>query len=320
MLTYITLFTLSCILIIFAGNIVVSSISFIARYLKWKEFVVAFFALSLGAVAPEFFIGIVSALNGVPELSLGNILGQNILLLSVAVAVPAFLLKGGIRVESHTVRSGSVFAVVAAALPLLLLLDGSLSVIDGAVLILAFIFFNIWLFSNQDYFRKVYETEEQQPAKINTRDFVIHLSLLLVGMVLIIFSAEGIIRASLGFAELMDISIPLIGMFIVALGTGLPETYVAARLALEGQSWMILGGLMGAVAISSTLVLGTVSIIEPIVVDITSIPQLGLARIFLLAVGILFLLFTRTNRTLSNREGVLLFVLYTVFLALSVIM
>lgn len=320
MLTYVTLFTLSCILIVFAGNIVVSSISFIARYLKWKEFVVAFFALSLGAVAPEFFIGMVSAFNGVPELSLGNILGQNILLLSVAVAVPAFLLRGGIKVESHTVRSGSVFAVVAAALPLLLLLDGSLSAIDGAVLILAFIFFNIWLFSNQDYFRKVYESEEQHAAKINTRDFVIHLSLLLVGMVLIIFSAEGIIRASLGFAELMDISIPLIGMFIVALGTGLPETYVAARLALQGQSWMILGGLMGAVAISSTLVLGSVSIVEPIFVSVASVPQLGLARIFLLAVGILFLLFTRTNRTLSNREGVLLLVLYAIFIALSVVM
>lgn len=320
MLTYTVLFTISCILIVFAGNIVVSSISFIARYLKWKEFVVAFFALSLGAVAPEFFIGIVSALNGVPELSLGNILGQNILLLSVAVAVPAFLLRGGIKVESRTVRSGSVFAVVAASLPLLLLLDGSLSTIDGSVLILAFVFFNIWLFSNQDYFRKVYETEEQQAAKINTRDFVIHLSLLLVGMALIIFSAEGIIRTSLGFAELMDISIPLIGMFIVALGTGLPETYVAARLALQGQSWMILGGLMGAVAISSTLVLGTVSIIEPIIVSMATVPQLGLARIFLLAVGILFLLFTRTNRTLSNREGVLLLVLYAVFIALSVIM
>lgn len=320
MLTYAVLFTISCILIVFAGNIVVSSVSFIARYLEWKEFVVAFFALSLGAVAPEFFIGIVSALNGVPELSLGNILGQNILLLSVAVAVPAFLLRGGIKVESHTVRSGSVFAVVAATLPLLLILDGSLSMIDGVVLVLAFILFNVWLFSNQSYFRKIYETEEQNAAAMNARDFIIHILLLLVGMALIIFSAKGIIQASLGFATLLEISIPLIGMFIVALGTGLPETYVAVRLALQGQSWMILGGLMGAVAISSTLVLGAVTIIEPIAITIGSVPQLALARIFLILLGVLFLLFTRTERVLSNREAVILLSLYTAFLALSVIL
>ncbi len=318
MFVSILIFLISSLLMVFAGKWVINSISSIARFLRWKEFVVAFFALSLGAVAPEFFIGVFSALHGIPELSLGNIIGQNVLLLSLAVAVSAFLLKGGIKVESRTVKTGSIFAVVASLLPLLLLLDGELSRTDGVVLILTFVIFATWLFSKREYFTKVYNDNEPSAKLIKgfkevSRTFF----LLIIGLVFIVISAEGIITASLTFSSILGLSIPFVGLLIVALGTGLPEIYISARLALQGQSWMILGGLMGAVAMSSTLVLGIVVLIEPIFLSVSELPHLALARIFLLICSLLFLLFTRTGKTLSNREALVLLALYILFVIFS---
>ncbi len=310
------IFIISCFLIIFAGKWVVASLSNISRFLGWKEFVVAFFALSLGAVAPEFFIGITSALHGIPELSLGNIIGQNILILSLAVAVSGFILKDGIKIESQTVKAGSIFAIIACVLPLLLLLDGDLSRVDGIILILTFAIFSVWLFSRKEYFTKIYKEEADPKIVSGLKGFLKSIVMLLGGMALIILSAEGIIRSSLVFSEILSISIPFVGLLIVALGTGLPETYVSARLALQGQSWMILGGLMGAVAMSSTLVLGFVSLVHPIVLNISELPHLALARTFLLVCALFFLLFTRTGRVLSNKEAFFLFFIYAVFVTL----
>lgn len=313
--TSIILFLISCSIIIFAGKWVVSSLTDIAHFLGWKEFVVAFFAFSLGAIMPELFIGITSSFHGVPELSLGNIIGQNILLLTITVGVSALILRGGIVIQSQTVKAGSTFAVVAASLPLLLIFDGSLSRVDGILLILTFIIFTIWLFSKKERFSKVFEGEKNEAKSLNNLGAIFKSFFIFIGsLALLIISAEGIIRSSLGFAENLAISIPLIGLLIVAIGTGLPETYVALNLARKGQSWMILGGLMGAVALSSTLVLGIATIINPIEIDISGLSHLALARIFLLISALFFLFFVRTGRKISKREAIILFLIYFTFI------
>lgn len=309
----IILFLVSCGLIIFAGKWVVSSLLDIARFLGWKEFVVAFFAFSLGSVAPEFFIGISSALHGIPELSLGNIIGQNILLLTVTVAVSALVLRGGIRIQSQTVKVGSTFAVIAAVLPLIMVLDGTLSRIDGLILILTFAGFTVWLFSKKERFSKIYQDEISESSSVGLNTFFKKIFIFIGSLALLVVSAEGIIRSSLGFAEGLGFSVPFVGLLIVAIGTGLPETYISFNLAKRGQSWMILGGLMGAVALSSTMVLGLISVIQPIVIPASELAHLTLARIFLLLSALFFLFFVKTGRQISKKEAIFLLLFYAVF-------
>ncbi len=313
MLFYIFIFLLSCFLLVFSAKWLIDSLTGIAKYLGWKEFVVAFFTVSLGAVAPEFFIGILSAVNKVPELAFGNILGQNILLFSFTVGVCALILKHGIEVESKTVRGGSTFAVMAALLPLILILDGDLSRSDGLILLLFFFLFIYWLFSKKERFTKIYEGMEEKTKKGNLLFFFKNLLILLTGLFVVVLSAQGIVESSKYFSEVAGISIPLIGLLIVAVGVGIPETYFAVMLAKKGQSWMILGGLMGAVAMSSTLVLGTVALISPISIDIADRPSFFVARLFLIICAILFLFFVRSGRRISTREGIILLFIYASF-------
>lgn len=316
---YIIIFTISCFLLVFAAKKVIDSLERMAKFLGWKEFVVAFFTVSLGAVAPEFFIGISSAIHKIPELSFGNIVGQNIFLFSFTVAICAIILKKGIEVESRTVRAGSTFAVVAALLPLILVIDHSLSRADGIILLLFFLFFTFWLFSKKERFIKVYEGTEENKTRNRFPLFIKDIGILVGGFLLIILSAEGIIRSSLIFSEIIAAPLSVIGLLIVAIGVGLPETHFSLTLARRGQSWMILGGLMGAVAISSTLVLGTVALISPIHIEIGENPSLVIARIFLIICALLFLFFARSRNRISTKEGILLLLIYFTFFTLEIL-
>ncbi len=313
-------FLFSCFFLVYSAKWLIDALLKIGKCLNCKEFVVAFFTISLGAVAPELFIGISSAINKVPELAFGNILGQNILLFSFTIGVCAIILKNGIEVESKTVKTGSTFAVIAAILPLLLVLNGELSRIDGMVLILFFFIFLFWFFSRKERFTKIYEGDDGiEDGKKNPFFILKNLGILLAGLIVIIISSHGIVQSSIIFSETLKISLPLIGILIVAVGVGLPETYFSVILAKKGQSWMILGGLMGAVAMSSTLVLGIVSLIHPITIEMSEIPHLFIARVFLILCSLLYLFFIRTGRRISTKEGIVLISLYAIFVALEIL-
>ena len=287
-----------------------------ARFLGWKEFVVAFLVMAFAASLPNFFIGITSALKEVPELSLGNIFGQNIILFSLAPAL-CVLILGKLEMESRTVRAGSAFAVIVAILPLLLISNGELSRIDGMILISTFFFYVFWLFSKKERFSKIYNHEEEKPIIKKFSDFLKDIAIIFGGLFLIVFFAQGVVNSAQVFSEILNIPLPLVGIFIVGLGVALPETCLAINLARKGQSWMILGGLMGAVAVSSTLVLGLVALICPII--ISDFSHFVTARIFLIISALFFLFFSRTDKKISFKEALFLLGIYILFLLVEIL-
>ena len=82
-LLYILIFIVSCLLLAFSSSWLVGALLRIAKFLGWKEFVVGFFIMAVATSLPNLFIGIISALNKVPELSFGDVVGANIFDLSL---------------------------------------------------------------------------------------------------------------------------------------------------------------------------------------------------------------------------------------------
>jgi cation:H+ antiporter len=103
-----------------------------------------------------------------------------------------------------------------------------------------------------------------------------------------------------------------IGALIVGFWTALPELSFCFQAAKKSQDWMIVGDVMGSVILTTTLVLGTVSLISPI--KNLSFSQLLVARIFLLISAILFFVFVRTDKKITKKEGFFLIFLYFLFL------
>ncbi|MDP2930809.1 MAG: hypothetical protein Q8N56_04410, partial [bacterium] len=184
--------------------------------------------------------------------------------------------------------------------------DGQLGRVDGLILILAFFIYAGWLFSTEERFRKIYSGREKKHS------FLKNLFAMALSITILIIGSQGVVSSASVFAETLAIPISLIGILIVGLGNCLPEIYFGIVSAKKGQSWLILGDLMGSVINCATLVLGIVVLIAPIkIVDFS--PYL-LARIFLIISAIAFMTFLRSGKKISRKEAFILLGIYIVFL------
>lgn len=287
-----------------------------ARFLGWKEFVVAFFVMAFAASLPNFFVGITSALKGIPELSFGDIAGNNLVALTLAVGLAALFAKKGIPAESRAIQTTSVFTLAAAILPLILIWDGELSRPDGGILILFFLFYLFWLFSKKERFSKIYNEGESLITK-DFKNFVRDIIKVFFGIVFLIIAAQGIVASAQFFAQAFNFPLVMVGVLITGLGSALPEIYFAVISARKDEGWMILGNLMGAVIVPATLVLGIITLICPI--KIVDFSPFVIARIFLIISTLFFFFFIKTGRHLTKKEAFILMGIYIIFILVEIL-
>lgn len=312
---YLFIFIISCAVLFWSGSFLISALMRIARFLGWREFVVAFFVVAFAATIPNLFVGISSALRKIPELSFGDVVGGNIVDLTLAVALATLIAKS-LPAESRMVQTSSIFTIFIAILPLLLILDGTLGRGDGIILILVFAFYIFWLFSKKERFTKIYDGNKTPIIK-ELGALVKDLGRIILGVIFLLLAAEGIVRSAIFFAESLNLSIALVGILIVGLGNALPETYFAIVAARKGQTWMILGDLMGAVIIPATLVLGIVALICPI--KIVDFSPFVIARFFLIISAVFFLFFIRADRKITTKEALFLLGTYITFVLVEIL-
>ncbi len=310
---YILIFIVSCFLLAVSSKWSVRALMNIARFLGWREFVVTFFTIAFAASLPNLFVGISAALQGIPQLSFGDVIGGNVIDMTLAVALAVFISRSSISAKSRMVQTSAFFTVAVAVLPLFLVLDGTLSRGDGFILILAFVFYIFWLFSKQERFVKIYNHQKPRGFKSFLKD----LGKLFLAVFLLLAASQGIVKSAVFFSQTLNAPLILIGSIVVALGNALPETYFGIVSAKKEQNWMVLGDLMGSVIGCATFVLGIVALICPIQID--NLPVVALARFFLIFAAFCFLLFIRTGKKITKKEGFFLFSVYLLFVILTLL-
>ena len=317
MILHLFILLASCFLLFLAAKWMISALVRMAKFLEWREFVMAFMIVAIAASLPNFFVGITSAVQGIPELSFGDIVGGNLVDLTVAIALAVFFAKE-LPAASKMVQTSALFTMIIAILPLLLILDGKLGRGDGIILIFIFFLYLFWLFSKKDRFSKEYEPEKKADAVRKFSVFIKDIGKLVLGIVFLIVAAQGIVTSAQYFSEALGLPLVLVGILLVGLGNALPETYFAIIAARKAQTWMILGDLMGSVICASTLVLGIVALIHPI--EIPDFSPFAIARFFLIISAIFFLFFVRTERRITKKEALFLLGLYIAFVAIEIYM
>ena len=284
----------------------------ISKFLRWREFVVAFFVMAFACSLPNLFVGINSVINKVPELSFGDIVGGNVINLTLVVGLAVLLGRGALTAESRMVQSSTLYATFAAILPLLLVLDGTLSRLDGAMMVVVFIVYAVWLFSKEDRFKKIYQDSKKETIS-DFLGFFKNSLRVVFSLAVLLLATAGIVKSSIWFSTFFQIPLPIIGILIVGLGDTLPEIYFSIVSARKGQNWMVLGDVVGSVIYTSTLVLGIIALLSPI--KIVNLPPFFIARVFLIISAFIFLLAVRTGRKVSKIEGLLFLLIYFVFVA-----
>jgi len=306
---YILLFIAAGGVLAKAGAWAVHSLLEIARFLRWKKFIVATILMGFLSSLPEFFVGVTSAVARKSELSFGNIIGANIILLTLVIGI-AVLIGGKMKIKDRALQKSMMFAALYALLPLLLVIDGEVSRGDGIILVLAMVFYLRELFVRKKQVEEKFLSKEQM-ADEGFKAFFKNLVIFLLGLILLIVCAELMVFSAGRLALAFNVPLVLIGILGVALGTSLPEVSFGVRSALMREKELVLGNVFGSVIINSTLVLGIVALISPFrIYDLPLFIDGFIATGF---VVLIFLIFARTKHEISKKEAKFLLFLYALF-------
>lgn len=301
-------------LLIKSTDILTDSLQEISKLTKMGKFAITSLLLAFATSIPELVVGITAALEGKPGLALGAVLGSNIADISFVIGGAA-LISGSFSVAGEFLKIDIFSVFLAGVLPLMLLMDGDLSRVDGIILLLVYLMYNYGLLNSR---AKRPPDGQSRLLKMgfidgNRKQMNKWMAWLFLGAAMLMFSADMIVKVGSALASSLGVPVFLVGLFLVAIGTSLPELSFEIKAIKKKQAGMALGDLFGSVVANSTLVLGVVSVIAPIKLSN------GLSEYLLAAAafGVLFLLFwyfVRTKRKLERWEGVVLLVAYALFI------
>jgi cation:H+ antiporter len=308
LITNIILFLTSCIILVLSGSYLVKSLSKIAGFLRMSEFVIGFIIMAFSTSIPELFIGITSALNENSALSLGNVIGANIADLTLVIGMGVVLAKG-IKIKSRATEKDSLVMLFLAALPIVLMvIGGSLSRIDGVILVGVFVYYILRMIKQ----RKEFSKEIQDPTK--RWEIVLYMFVFIISLVLLFLSAKYAVKYATELAIELFFPPILIGLFLLALGTTLPELVFTVKAVTSKHTEIALGDIIGSVVVNSTLVLGITAMIYPIKADFL---LFFTSAMFMILVAFLFITFIESSRKLTWKEGISMILLYSFFIMIE---
>lgn len=314
------IYVLSFVLIRAADHVVVALRHLTKSSGSRQVFILSALLLALATSFPELFVGITSALEGTPNLSLGNVLGANIANVSLVVGA-ATLLVGRVNVHGEFLRRDVWIALGAGILPIILVFDGELSRVDGLILLSLYgayassFFKKRFLEIGQEikegsfvhkFFRRVNHIDGNT-TKETARLFLAIAALLI--------SANLIVKAAQMLAAAANVPVFLVGLILLSIGTTLPELGFSIKSLEDKEPTMFLGNILGSIIINSTLVVGTAATISPI--KVVSIGEYFIAAITFVVLFLIFWLFIRSKLKLERWEAAVLLLGYLLFVVIE---
>jgi cation:H+ antiporter len=297
------IFLVGSFVLVKSASYAVRSIINIANYFRFSEFFVTFFVAGLISIVPEFLIGINSALAGSPAVGLGTLIGSNVADLTIVIGIVALVGKK-INVERRVIKNTKYF-FIATSMPILLMLDGVLSRDDGIFLVLIFLFYIYNLFHREKIFSK---------RKAKGRTLYRNIGVFALSMVLLFVSSHYIVESAVELSNLLMVPSIIIGIFLVAIGTTLPELTFSLRAVLAKHKEIALGDIFGNVAIDSTLSIGVLAIIYPIT---TNFNVFATSALFMVFAALLISTLLNDNGRITRNESYALFFLYAMFVIIE---
>ena len=300
-------------LVLWGADRLTEGAAVLARRMNVPEIVIGLTIVAAGTSAPELFVSLVSALNGTPDLAIGNVVGSNTMNTLLIVGVTA--LVAPMTISRSTVKKDIPFSVIASVLLIALCLDSfaSLSIsgntisrIDGLLMLAGFAAFMV-------YTLRVAKSGTSEPAAQTQKTVSPWLSaaFVLIGLACLVLGSNLFVNSASAVAYLLGVSESVVGLTIVAGGTSLPELATSVVAARKGQSAIAIGNVIGSNVFNILMILGLTATVCPMQIQGITLIDLSL---MLLSVLLLWL-FSFTKLTVERWEGALLTAIYVAYLS-----
>lgn len=277
--------------------------------LRLSPLMVGVVIVALGTSLPELISAILAATKGSTEIVTGNILGANVSNMFLILGLITIISTRSIFLGEEYIFIDLHFMLGSAMLLAYFMWDGSLSLIEGILLLAGFAIYQLHLFTSEKPGEMPVLTDqaeiEEVRSKHGPKDYVI----LVLSAVGIYFGAEYTIESIVDIAHQFSISEELISVTALSLGTTFPELFVSISAVRSGHAEIAIGNILGSCIFNALAVAGIASIINPVVVP-PLMQEIGL--VFLLIAAFFFYLLAQ-DKKISKWEGMLLLLFYVAF-------
>lgn len=287
MLLDILLLIVGLFVLILGGDFLVRGASSIALRAHISPLVVGLTIVAFGTSAPELLISINAALDGSPDMTMGNVVGSNICNLALVLGVTALI--GTIPVKADSIKIDWP-VTMGSSLLLYFIVKGDRAVIDTwegivfIVLLILYTFFIIRKSRKETKALRALQEEFDLPEESNKlwKDILF----IVLGCAGLFYGADWFVGGAKSLAEVLGVSERVIGITVLALGTSLPELVTAVVASVKKETDLALGNLMGSNIFNVLSILGITSIIQDIhvseqIIDEDMVVMLGITLIIL---------------------------------------
>lgn len=273
----------------------------IAEKFGIPQLVIGLTIVAMGTSAPEAAVSITAALKGNAAITIGNVVGSNILNILVILGITSVIVS--VAVAPSTVRIEIPYMLVITLLLLVLGLSGNKIVFwEGVILWAAFLLYLGYLFYMAKKNRQVEEETEKKPLwKL--------LLYTVLGLVFVVWGSDVTVDAATAIAKAVGMSERFIGLTIVALGTSLPELFTSVSAALKGKADIAIGNIVGSNIFNILFVVGTTALITPVVFESGFVIDTLIAA----GAGVLLWLCVCREHKLKRIGGVMMLVGYAAY-------
>jgi len=256
--------------------------------------------VAFGTSLPELLVSIISSIQGYNDLALGNIVGSNIsnigLVLSVSTFIFYYVLKTNILPDEDA-NNDSYVMLLAVLMLYFFAIDKSISQIEGAVFFSLYIIYIFWLY------------KRTKGDEVSTDESKTSYMFLIGGLIALLIGAQLTVDSAVEIALAIGIPEIVIGLSVVAVGTSLPELAGTISAARMGHKEIAVGNVIGSNIANIFLVMGVLSLINPIAVEDFVVDQTLPLLIILTIVT-----FSLIRIPLNRLSGSLLFAFFLFFI------
>lgn len=295
------------LLLVFSGNALVKGSVQLSRHFKLSTLVVGLTVVAFGTSAPELFVSIKAAYNGVPDLAIGNIVGSNIANIGLILGLVAIFMP--ISIMNKSVVKDWVVMMVASGMLIGAVLNGYIGFVEGFIFVVCLILYIIWSVYNSKRKRSIQITI--LPPTMVMWKAVLYVVVAIVGLY---FGADLLVAGAREIALTWGVSDRVIGVSLVAFGTSVPELVTSMVAMFRKENDISVGNIIGSNIFNIWAVLGTTSLLTRLPVNDMSnvLFDIGISLVF--AVLLLIFIMPLRKGVITRWKGGVLFVLYIVYI------
>jgi cation:H+ antiporter len=309
---------LGLVILLFAGDALVKGAVNLALRIGIPALIVSLTIVAFGTSAPELLISVKAALNGVPGIAMGNVVGSNTANILLVLGIPALIAV--MHTEEHDTRKSFVVMIAASLLFIALAFRGVFDWISGVILLGALALALADMFRDARKHKAAAtlvaegiddsdDLDELEGADPDMPWWKIILFLVL-GLAGLPLGADILVDSATVIARTFGISETVIGLTLVAVGTSMPELATTVMAAIRRQADVALGNVIGSNFFNLLGIIGVASLVAPIPVDQQF---LTLDLWVMLAASLLLIPFVFLRQNIGRVWGGILIVLYVAY-------